>query len=97
MRWVFAFLVACTPQMSGPAWPKAHAHEHDGGESLAPHARVEMAAQLEAEPAPAPPPQETPLAPVAKPVADEPPPAQTDDGQVQVLMTEEVIEIKEDE
>ena len=32
---------------SEPAWPKASASEHDGGESLAPHESAQMATALE--------------------------------------------------
>jgi len=98
MRWVIALvLVGCASRASGPAWPKAHDREADGGESLAPHARTQVAAQLEDDPIPAPPPVEVPLAPVAASQPPAPDPTVTDDGQVQVQMTEEVIEIKEGE
>jgi len=35
---VIALLGCSHPQPTGPAWPKAHARESDGGESLAPRA-----------------------------------------------------------
>jgi len=35
---VIALLGCSHPQPTGPAWPKSHARETDGGESLAPRA-----------------------------------------------------------
>ena len=34
---VLVFLTGCAGTGNGPAWPKAHETEADGGESLAPH------------------------------------------------------------
>lgn len=40
---VIVLIAACAPHAAqGPAWPKPHATEHDGGESLAPHAAGEL-------------------------------------------------------
>jgi hypothetical protein len=80
---------------SGPAWPKPHASETDGGESLAPRQASSVAAIEEASdatpsaPAPVAPAAAAPAAaPGAKPdrPADAPPPKEPD-----VFTTEEII------
>lgn len=76
-----AVLAGCASHAAtGPAWPKPHASEDDGGESLAPHvSRSDSAAAIEtadddakpvaatpaAPPAPAPEPAATPTTPAA--------------------------------
>lgn len=68
--WLVIALSACVPQGgSGPAWPKQHESETDGGESLAPHEGAKsVAAAIEEEAKPA----EKPAAPEAKPAAAAP-------------------------
>jgi hypothetical protein len=65
--WVFA-VTACTHSApTGPAWPKAHEHTDDGGESLAPRdpaKSVTVAAEQHEDDKPAP-----AAAPVDKPAA----------------------------
>lgn len=46
---VIALLGCSHPQPSGPAWPKAHARETDGGESLAPRAAARAIASATEE------------------------------------------------
>ena len=102
MRWVMLLVVAACGRgaTNAPAWPKPHASDGDGGESLAPHARVQVAAQLvEEEPPPPAPPREVPVgAPIGAPVAQSvQPQVGTDDPTaVPVIMTEEVIEVTDD-
>lgn len=47
MRFVLVFLVACAGSGTGPAWPKAHDTDADGGESLAPHTATSVAAVVD--------------------------------------------------
>jgi hypothetical protein len=98
MRIVIALvLVACTPGAgSGPAWPKLHDAAHDGGESLAPHPRVQIAAQLEEEPPPPPPPHEVSVAPIVQPPAAPATQATPAEPDTQVIMTEEIIEVTDE-
>jgi hypothetical protein len=88
-------VTACAPHAAkGPAWPKLHATENDGGESLAPHAAREIegpsrADELDEHPS-VPAPAATPAQATATPTAATPsPPAQA--GEPQVLEGEEVI------
>src|SRR4051812_5058323 len=88
-------LAACGgARETGPAWPKLHAHEADGGESLAPRQASSVAAIEEAGDAT--PARAAPAAPAAAPAAapsakadkpaDAPAPREPD-----VLTTEEII------
>src|SRR5436305_940553 len=67
-RWlVVVALAGCaTHSASGPAWPKLHDAEKDGGESLAPHTAHSVAAieKIDDEPAK---PAATPVVPAATP------------------------------
>jgi hypothetical protein len=95
---LIALLVGCGGSRDrGPAWPKPHASETDGGESLASRQASSVAAIEEADdatPAPATPaPAGGAVAPAAapagkpdKPASDAPPPKEPD-----VLTTEDII------
>lgn len=85
---------ACSSRAStGPAWPKSHASEDDGGESLEPRVasaieeqRAEDGDDVPVVKAPTP----TPAAPAAAPAAPAAA-APVPSGEVQVLETDEVI------
>jgi hypothetical protein len=47
MRFVALLLIAGCGHPSGPAWPKQHASDDDGGESLAPRAAAISIAALQ--------------------------------------------------
>lgn len=102
---VIALAAACSPSHgpTGPAWPKAHGRERDGGESLAPRAAARAIAAVteEDKPAdraaadkPAASASDTPIAPGAdKPAASPLGSSAIDDA----IMTEEiVIEVESD-
>lgn len=85
---------------SGPAWPKPHASENDGGESLAPHVRSESAAAIETADDDAKPVAAAPAAPAAATPASDPaapavaPPEKPGDDTT-IIIDDVVIQIDE--
>ncbi|HTR50826.1 MAG TPA: hypothetical protein VMJ10_08980 [Kofleriaceae bacterium] len=95
-----ACLVGCASHAaSGPAWPKPHASDDDGGESIAPHvSRSDSAAAIETADDDAKPVVAAPVAPTAAAPASEPaaapaaaPPAQPSEDTI--IIDDVVIQI----
>ena len=97
-------VTACTHSAAtGPAWPKAHASDDDGGESLAPRdpAKSVVVATEEADdgkPAPAANPAEKPAAaPVAEAAAPASAPAAASQPEDVITTDEIVIDVGSDD
>jgi hypothetical protein len=93
--WLVIALAGCVPHgSSGPAWPKQHETEHDGGESIAPHEgakAIAAAVEEEAKPTekPAAVPEVKPT--VEKPAAEKPAEKPVAEKPEDPMMTEEII------
>ncbi len=91
--WLVIALSACVPQSSsGPAWPKQHESETDGGESLAPRESAKSIATAIEEDAK---PVEKPAAPEAKPAAAAAPAAEKPAEKPAVEKSEDPLQTEE--
>jgi hypothetical protein len=91
---VIALLGCSQPASTGPAWPKLHAHDSDGGESLAPRAAARAIAAATEDDRPA----ERAAGDKAAPVPAAATPAAASDkpvGTPSVTVTEEPINAEE--
>jgi len=96
-----AALAGCASHAAtGPAWPKPHASEDDGGESIAPHvSRSDSAAAIETADDDAKPvavaPTATPAAPAAEPPATPAAAAPAQPTEDTIIIDDVVIQIDE--
>ena len=93
--WLAIALAGCVPNSSsGPAWPKQHEVENDGGESIAPHEGAKaIAAAVEEDVKPTEKAAEAPaVKPTAeKPAAEKPAEKPATEKSEDPMMTEEII------
>lgn len=89
---IAASAAACSGSRSAaPAWPKLHDTEVDGGESLEPRPKTQVAAAVATSDDKTPAPAEAPVAPVVAPVVAPAVTAPTTVAPEEVITTEDIV------